>query len=81
MSDTSSLSASLPTNAELEQALKNVVQSIYKSGDLGNLTVRRVRKAAEENLGLDEGLFNDHDTWKDKSKDVILAEVVGVEYL
>lgn len=81
MSDTSSLSAHLPTHAELEQALKNVVQTIYKSGDLENLTVKRVRKAAEENLGLDEGFFKDHETWKDKSKDIILAEVVRVEYL
>ena len=76
MSDASSLSASLPTHAELEQALKNVVHDIYKSGDLENLTVKRVRKAAEENLDLEEGFFKNDKTWKDKSKDVILSEVV-----
>ncbi|KAL8820773.1 MAG: hypothetical protein Q9191_007449 [Dirinaria sp. TL-2023a] len=75
MSDASSPSASQPTHAELEQALKNVVHSIYKSGDLGNLTVKRVRKAAEESLDLEGGFFKNDETWKDKSKDIILSEV------
>ena len=79
MSDDSDNSshAVTPSNAELEKALRQTVQKIYKAGNLEELTVKRVRKAAEEWLELKEGFFKAHGDWNKKSKDVIQSEVVG----
>ena len=73
---TSSLSNGPPADATLEQALRKAVQQIYKSGDLENLTIRRLRKVAEEDLDLDDDFFKIDPIWKEKSKNVIQAEVV-----
>jgi len=80
MSD-SSLSNDRPSNATLERALRQAVQSTYKSGQLENLTVRRIRKTVEEGLDLSDGFFKTDAKWKDKSKNVIEAEVVRVELI
>ena len=66
-----------PSNAELEKALRQAVQQIYKAGNLEELTVKRVRKTAEDKLKLKEGFFKAHGNWNKKSKDVIQSEVVG----
>lgn len=78
MSD-SSLSDGPPSDATLEQALRQAVQNVYKTGDLEQLTVKRIRKAAEEDLDLQDGYFKEDTVWKDKSKAIIESEVVRNE--
>ena len=68
------------SDVELEQALRHAVQSICQTGNLQNLTVKRVRKAAEKNLKLPEEFFKLHQTWKDKSKAVIEEEAVSLNF-
>lgn len=75
MSD-SSLSSVTPSQAALEQALRNAVQRVYKLGNMEELTVKRIRAAAEQDLGLEEGFFKTDTTWKVKSKNIIESEVV-----
>ncbi|MCJ1270051.1 hypothetical protein MMC22_009945 [Lobaria immixta] len=74
MSD-SSLSSVTPSQAALEQALRNAVERVYKLGNLEELTVKRIRAAAEQDLDLEEGFFKTDSTWKEKSKDIIQSEV------
>ena len=78
MSQASSDSAGSPEDQDLEWALRKVVQELYRTGDLENLTVKRGRRAAEERLDLDEGFFRQHETWKDRSKAIIQSEVVSM---
>ena len=63
-------------DSQLESALRSAVRRCYKSKDLESLTVKRVRKAAEEKIGLEEDFFKNDDRWKEKSKSVIQSEVV-----
>ncbi|KAK4694144.1 hypothetical protein P7C71_g3387, partial [Lecanoromycetidae sp. Uapishka_2] len=74
MSD-SSLSDGLPSDATLERALRSVVQKVYKSGKLEELTVKRIRKSAEGELDLQDGFFKNNSAWKERSKDIIQSEV------
>ena len=67
---------SAPSRLVLETALRNAVQQVYDSGNLENLTVKRVRKAAEEQLGLAEGYFKNGSFWPEASKQIIQFEVV-----
>ena len=77
MSDSeSSLSTASPSPTVLEQALRQAVQNIYKRGNLEDLTVKRVRAAAEQDLQLTAGFYKENVTWKDKSKEIIESEVV-----
>lgn len=77
MSD-SSLSDGAPSEGVLEQALRNAVKAVYRSGDLDNLTVKRIRKSVEADLGLEDDFFKNDSAWKEKSKNVIQSEVVRV---
>jgi hypothetical protein len=76
MSD-SEASVSLPSNAKIEQGLRKVIARFFQSGDLENLTLKRVRKATEDELDLPEDFFRVNDAWKEKSKVFITAEVVS----
>jgi hypothetical protein len=63
----------------LEEALRNVVAAIYKAGtEATELTVKRVRKAAETRLGLRDNFFKEE--WKTQSKQIIEAEAVRVSF-
>lgn len=75
MSD-SSLSSVTLSQAALEQALRNAVQRVYKLGNLEELTVKRIRTAAEQDLDLEEDFFKTDSTWKGTSKKIIESEVV-----
>ena len=75
MSD-SSLSDGAPSAAVLEQALRNAVREVYRSGDLDNLTVKRIRKAVEADLDLPDDFFKNDPAWKEESKIMIQSEVV-----
>ena len=77
MSDSSSLSGSQPSAAAIEEALRTVVRNIYATGNLDELTVKRVRSAAETRLNLQKDFFKDNPSWNDRSKSVIQIEVVG----
>ena len=74
----SPLSDGAPSKDVLEQALRNAVTDVYKSGDLNNLTVKRIRKSVEIDLDLQEDFFKNDPAWKDRSKSVIQSEVVRV---
>lgn len=65
-----------PSNEAIEKALRDSVSAIFKSGNLDELTVRRVRADAEKRLGLDDGFLRADDLWKGKSSLVIKDEVV-----
>lgn len=72
MSDSES-STSLPSESRIEATLRKVVST----GNLEELTLKRVRKAAEQELGLPEDFFKTSLEWKDRSKTIVTAEVVG----
>ncbi|KAI9376264.1 hypothetical protein BJX61DRAFT_538962 [Aspergillus egyptiacus] len=64
-----------PSDEELEKALRHVVANIYKTGNTEELTVKRVRLAAEKALQLEEGFFKTNGDWKARSDQIIKDEV------
>ena len=76
MSD-SSLSNDTPPDVTIEQALRHSVQSVFRNGNIEDLTVKRIRNFTEKDLELPEDFFKTDHVWKDKSKAVIQSEVVG----
>ena len=79
MSDSESdqpLVASRPSDSDLTGALRDVVGGIFASGNMDELTVKRVRLAAEKKLGIEEGFFKRDGEWKTRSDQVIKDEVV-----
>ncbi|KGO52906.1 hypothetical protein PEX1_062340 [Penicillium expansum] len=64
-----------PSDQALEKALRDQVATIFKSGNMEELTVKRVRLAAEETLGLTAGYFKSTDDWKARSETIIKDEV------
>lgn len=70
-----------PSDDALEKALRDAVAEVYKSGKMEELTIKRVRLAAEKSLGLDGGFFKGDSNWKAKSEEVIKDEVVCYERL
>ncbi|EFE42134.1 transcriptional regulator, putative [Trichophyton verrucosum HKI 0517] len=68
-------SSGLPSAEAIEQGLRATVAKIYKSGNLDELTVKRVRLATEKNLGLEQGVLKAHAEWKQKSDEIIKDEV------
>ncbi|KAI9676891.1 MAG: hypothetical protein M1817_006730 [Caeruleum heppii] len=64
-------SEELPPDSAIRDALRNTVDAIFASGDLDQLTVKRVRAAAENELGLSDGYLKDDSQWKLKSKTII----------
>lgn len=78
MSD-SSLSSAGPTKVTLEQALRHAVQRVCRDGNLEDLTVKRIRIAAEQDLGLEDGFYKSDPKWKEESKTIIQSEVVRIE--
>ncbi|KAI5253719.1 hypothetical protein E4T42_02754 [Aureobasidium subglaciale] len=59
--------AAAPSNSILEKTLRQIV----RRAEVDPITVKRVRNAAEERLGLEAGFFKDHDVWNEKSKEII----------
>ena len=66
-----------PDEATITSKLRDIVIAIHKSGKTDDLTVKRVRARAENELGLDEGFFKTDATWKAKSQETIVDAVVG----
>lgn len=65
-----------PSDDALARALRDTVARIYKTGNMEELTVKRVRLAAEKSLGLEPGFFKADDAWKAKSEQIIREAVV-----
>lgn len=68
--------AEAPSDNVLAEALRNTVIETFKSGNLEELTVKRVRMATEKRLQLEEGFFRNNAVWKEKSMEIIKAEAV-----
>ncbi|KAL2838744.1 hypothetical protein BJX68DRAFT_248538 [Aspergillus pseudodeflectus] len=66
---------SQPSDKQLEKALRDAVAQIYKTGKMEELTVKRVRLAAEKALQLEEGYFKRNGEWKARSEQIIKDEV------
>lgn len=71
----------VPSDKVLEQGLRDEVAAIFKSGNMDDLTVKRVRLAVEKKLGLEEGFFKSTDDWKSRSDQIIKDEVVRPSHL
>lgn len=67
-------------DSDLENALRVKVQQIFRLGNLDELTVKRVRRAVETELGLELDHFKDQ-AWREKSKSIIESEVVCILFL
>ncbi len=65
--------ADLPSEATISTKLRDVVIATHKSGNVEELTLKRVRARAEQELGLDAGFFKQDPEWKQKS-DVIIKD-------
>jgi len=78
MSD--SETADLPSDATIARTLRDVVIATHKSGKDEDLTVKRVRAKAEEQLGLSAGYLKTNQRWKQKSQDNILEAVVSISF-
>lgn len=76
--DTDNSSHLMPSDDRLEKALRDTVANIFRTGKLEELTVKRVRLATENALGLDEGFFKAHKEWKTRSDQIIKNEAVRV---
>ena len=70
-----------PQASRVEESIRRVIKNIYDSGNLDDLTVKRVRTAAEKELHLPDRWFRDHAEWKDKSAELIKRVVVSFETL
>ena len=65
----------VPSAKKLEAALIDAAYEIYKT-DSNDLSVNRVRRQAEKDLGLEERFFSE-EQWKQKSKSLITKVVVS----
>ncbi|KAF2747156.1 hypothetical protein M011DRAFT_468049 [Sporormia fimetaria CBS 119925] len=61
----------MPSDASISKSLRNIVIDLYKSGNADDLTVKRVRTRAEEDLDLPAGFLKGDPRWKQKSHDLI----------
>ena len=77
MSDTESSSITIPSDDALRRALRHAVGEVYQSGNLEELTVKRIRAVAEKDLDLPAGFFKADFRWKGESDRVIKQETVG----
>ncbi|KAL4960794.1 putative transcriptional regulator [Aspergillus stella-maris] len=64
-----------PSDKQLERALRDAVAKIFKTGKTEELTVKRVRLAAEQALKIEEGFFKSTGDWKARSDQIIKDEV------
>jgi hypothetical protein len=79
MSD--SEAADRPSDSTISRTLRDVVIATHKSGKDEDLTVKRVRAKAEEQLGLSPGFLKTNQEWKQKSQVTILEAVVRCHHL
>ena len=63
----------VPSDNELERSLRKEVVRIQETGTAPS--IKAARSASEKRLGLTDGFYKGHETWKDKSKDIITDQV------
>ncbi|EEH48159.2 uncharacterized protein PADG_04243 [Paracoccidioides brasiliensis Pb18] len=81
-SESESLSSTgIPSENILEMGLRDTVAGIFKKGNMEDLTVKRVRIAAEKALDLEEGFYKNDAVWKAKSDWIIKQEAEKQEEL
>lgn len=68
----------VPADDVLERALRDAVAKVYKSGKMEELTVKRIRLAAEKSLKLEEGFYRSQGDWKTRSEQIIKNQVVSL---
>ena len=73
-SDSELSDVAVPSDAILEKTLRDIVRKT----EVDPITVKRVRTAAEERLGLDVSFFKNHDIWNEQSKGIIEDAFVGL---
>jgi len=76
-SDSDGAGISIPPR-KIEQALRDAANDIFKR-DPDNLTLKRVRIAAEEQLELEDGWFKTNSKWNARSKELIQKHVEKLE--
>lgn len=69
--DNLSSAADIPSHAEIEECIRNVVREAVKKDE--EVTVKLGRTRAEQRLGLEAGFLKDNAQWKEKSRDLINA--------
>ncbi|KAA8645997.1 hypothetical protein EYZ11_004006 [Aspergillus tanneri] len=67
----------VPSDDALEKTLCDVVAEIYRSGNMDELTIKRVRLAATKALKIDEKFFKKSSVWDAKSDQIIKAAVAA----
>ena len=65
----------VPPDHQLEQSLRREVVRATKVGD--DVTIRKIRTASEKKLGLPDGFYKGHESWKEKSKEIVQDQIVG----
>lgn len=63
-------------DSRIKRKLRAIVTSCFVRKDFENLTIKRVRREAEQALDLDEGFFKNDSVWDYQSKSVVNDEVV-----
>jgi hypothetical protein len=63
-----------PSSATIESAICSVISHLYATNNITDLTVKRVRAAAEKKCGLPNGWLKGSDEWCERSKEFIAAE-------
>ena len=69
-------SATDPSDKILAKGLRDAVATIFKTGKEEELTIKRVRLAAEKALELEQRFFRNDARWKAESDQIIREEVV-----
>jgi hypothetical protein len=64
-----------PSEKSISNAINKAVRDMYNGTGRDELTVNKIRSIVEDELEL-EGGFLKQGSWKQKSKDVITAEIV-----
>ncbi|KAL2355012.1 hypothetical protein BJ546DRAFT_718665 [Cryomyces antarcticus] len=71
----------VPSDARLGAALRHATKAIFKTGNREELTVKRIRAAAEEEVSFDDHrhFYKTTPDWDKRSKDIIKETVAALE--
>ena len=68
---------SSPPPIAIESIIHDIIAELYRTNKLEEITVKRVRTAAEQELSLEPGWFKSHAEWRNRSKNFIAEEAVN----
>ena len=69
----------MATKKQVKDTLNVVTARMHKE-DRDNLTVNTIRNVAELELGLPGGFFKEDEEWRETSRKMIYAKVVGIPH-